>query len=63
LITADSLVEADLHGAMIAPGLAWNSPAQINRLKLKAAHQAGMLQSWEDIALENIALFLQIAEG
>jgi len=58
LITADSLVEADLHGAMIAPGLAWNSPAQINRLKLKAAHQTVMLQAREDIALKSIALFL-----
>ncbi len=55
-------VNTNPHDAMIASGFSWNSPTQVNRLELKTAHKAVMLQARENVTLESVALFLQVTK-
>jgi hypothetical protein len=51
------------HGALVEGGLVAHAPAQVHRLKARAAVEAEALQAREDAALEDLALGVHVGEG
>ncbi len=63
LLRPAEFVEADLHRAVIQTRLSGDAPAQIDGMELKSTDHAVLLQPGKHVALKEIALLLQIAEG
>jgi len=63
LLAAFNLAQADLHGLLVECRLVADTPAQVNGLKAGAVLFTELAQLREHVALQRVALGLQVFEG
>src|ERR1035437_5108145 len=63
LLAALNLAQADIHGLLVERRLVAHTPAQVDGLEARAVRFAELAQAWEDLALQGVALGLQVFKG